>query len=330
MCTDLHVRAGSGNWRRARATGIGASEIAMALGIAPPTWGGPTTLYYRKRGELPDDFDNSRMEWGRRLEATILARFFECHPELEGPRRTGRLYRSNARPWQLATPDALVWDTRPGFSYDKVPGAPRTSHGVPTVIQVKTGSKKEGWGEPGTDEIPVYYRAQVLQEMDVVGARVAWVPVLFNGSEYREYVVERHERDITILRARGAEFWQRVMDGRPPTIDSLLATKKALADAFSVEQRVVQVSAELMAKYHRAAALAKRATDLKTRYENELRALMEDANAAVVGTTLAATRSTYTTTVLDLERLRADHPELVAKYESKAPRKRLYIKKESK
>ena len=328
MCNDLRVRAGSGNWRRARAQGIGASEIAMALGIAPPTWGGPTTLYYRKRGELPDDFDNARMEWGRRLENTILERFFECHPELDGKRRTGRLYQSKERPWQLATPDAVVMDTRHGFTYDKHPGAPRTAWGVPTVVQAKTGSKTEGWGEPGTDEIPVYYRAQVLQEMDVVGARVAWVPVLFNGSDYREYVVERDQGDIDILRARGAEFWQRVVDGRPPTVDSLLATKRALNEAFRVEpDKFVQVEPSLVEKYWRAKAVADRAEALRQRYENELRALMADASAAMAGLELAATRTTYTQRAFDLARFREENPELAAKYETKEPRTRLHIKK---
>ena len=53
MCDDLHVRAGSGNWRRARMQGIGASEIGMALGIAPHTF-----AFFANAVDLVDEVAN--------------------------------------------------------------------------------------------------------------------------------------------------------------------------------------------------------------------------------------------------------------------------------
>jgi putative phage-type endonuclease len=325
-CSDLRVRAGSKRWAQLRNTGIGASEIASVLGIAPPSWGSPMALYMRKRGELPDVRDNARMEWGRLLEATILARFLKCHPEFrEGPHLTGRLYRSNEREWQLATPDAVVFDKRPGFALDRKPYK-RTIDGWPVVIEVKTGSSKDEWGQEGTDEIPVYYRAQVMQSMDVVGATVAWVPVLFNGREYREYRVERDPLDTDILRARGGAFWRMVQEGTPPPVDSLLATGKALKVAWGVEEGVqVQVPADLVEKHRRAARVAAAAERLESKYENQIRLLLASAEVGMCGTERVAKRSTWKQSRVDLEGLRRDHPELVEKYTTKEPRQRLNI-----
>ncbi len=332
-CTNLHVRAGSQKWHAARRTGIGASEIAMALGIAPSRWGSPTALYYRKTGELPDEVDNARLMWGRELESTILKRFVKSHPEFrDNPVVTGRLYRSNERPWQLATPDAVVFDDRLGFGWDpkehQVAFTTRTRYvrAFPVVVQVKTGSKDEGWGEDGTDEIPVYYRAQVLQEMDVVGARVAWVPVLFNGRDYREYRVAYHERDVRILRARGAEFWQRVVDRDPPPVDALVATGNALRRVFGVEpDERVQVTGDLVRRLERAKRLTKRVKALHDRYENELRAHMGDAAVAMAGTTVVARRTAYTERRIDLDLLREKYPDLAEELTKDVPRTRLAV-----
>lgn len=325
-CTDLHVRAGSKNWLAARNSGIGASEIAAALGIAPPSWGSPTALYLRKRGELPDVRDNARMLWGRELEATILRRFLQCHPEFrDGPCLKSRLYRSKEREWQLATPDAVVFDRRFGFAYDPVPpGMRRTLEGWPVVVEIKTGASKDEWGEEGTDEIPVYYRAQVLQSMDVVGARVAWVPVLFNGRDYREYRVAYDPKDVAILRAKGAAFWRMVQEGTPPAVDGLEATTKAMRIAFGVEpERSVQVRHDLVLQIERAKVVQRRITQLRARLENELRAAMGEASVAMAGTTVLAKRSAFEVGVVDLDLLREEHPELVEKYTRKEPRQRL-------
>lgn len=325
-CVDLRVRAGSKNWLAVRQSGIGASEIAFALGIGNPNWGSPYDLYRRKRGEVPNDVDNALMEWGRNLEATIIKRFLKCHPEFRDNKViTGKCYRSKDREWQLATPDAVVFDTRTGFYMDVEDRQRRTRHGMPVIVQAKTGHKREGWGEEGSDEIPVYYRAQVLQEMDVVGARVAWVPVLFNGRDYREYRVEWHERDVRVLRTRGAEFWRRVQEGNPPPVDGAVATRQALLALDLEPETRTQVPRDLLEKIARAERLDDRLSAYIEGLKNRLREAMGDAEVAMAGTEVAARRTRYTQRRIDSKRLRAEEPEIAEKYTTPTEVNRLNI-----
>lgn len=277
MPIDLRVRAGSKNWHKVRATGIGASEIASVLGLSP--YASPRVLYHRKRGELPEAFDNSRMDWGRRLERVILQRFKEDHPELSHY-TIGRAYRSDRIPWQLATPDATAWSDE----FDS----------TDAIVEIKTGASRDDWGEAGTDEIPIQYRCQVMQSMDVMNARIAYVPVLFNGREYREYVVRYDKAEAHILRTRGAEFWRRVNAGIPPEVDGHHTTSDAMRSLYDVDPTAVcTVDYDTVTKLQRAKALHKRTTEQVALFENRLRVAMGDSSKAYCDGVVVATRSTW-------------------------------------
>jgi putative phage-type endonuclease len=301
-----------------RSTGIGASEIAACIGISPYT--SPLALYLRKIGELPETRDNAAMEWGRNLEAAVLKRFIQCHPEFrELPAITGRMYRHDERKWHIGTPDAIVWDTRPRFSRDyEISGIAKTIHenrlATPVIVEVKTGTKREGWGREGSDEIPVHYLAQVQYLMALVGAPVAWVPVLLNGRDYREYRVERDKDDQYILLTRGAEFWQRVLDRNPPPADGHVATTAALKGTNFDPELTAQVPADLVKKFKDSQRLV-----------NRIRELMGDAGVAMSGAAHVARRSTWEQAAVDLAGLREEHPDVVAKHTSMVKRSRLTV-----
>src|SRR5260221_100837 len=93
-------------WLAARRLGVTASEIAVILGISP--FDSPFNLYYKKTGQISEDFDNNAMSLGRHLEPWIADRWADEHPdwhiEMAG------LFASVDRPWQLATPDRLLFD----------------------------------------------------------------------------------------------------------------------------------------------------------------------------------------------------------------------------
>ncbi|MBO0875326.1 MAG: hypothetical protein J2P19_18235 [Pseudonocardia sp.] len=62
------------------------------------------------------------------------------------------------------------------------------------LLEIKHSASYDGWGDEGTDEIPVYYRAQVLWQMDAFGLDTAYVACLFLASHtIREYVLTMDE-----------------------------------------------------------------------------------------------------------------------------------------
>src|SRR5262245_21334122 len=55
------------------------------------------------------------------------------------------------------------------------------------VLQVKTARTSDGWGDPGSGEIPQDYILQTQHEMFVTGLPVADVAVLIGGQDFRIY-----------------------------------------------------------------------------------------------------------------------------------------------
>ncbi len=265
MSESLTVAPLTPQWHDARRKGIGASEIAAVLGISP--WESPFSLFWRKVNGW--DFEPSaEMEWGIRLERVIAAKYEDCHPETF--LSYGHLEQAVAPSWMLATPDFFVWSS-------EQPALP------PPVglLECKTAHSADEWGEAGTEQIPVYYRAQVLWQMAVTDLSWCDVAVLIGGSDYREYRVRRDERDIAVMVEKGRRFMARLDSGDPPPIDEHHATlvtlrrlhPELLDDRATVDDRIAE-------GYLRAARMRRLAEKTEKRYEALLRDQMGAARTA--------------------------------------------------
>jgi len=269
------------DWYQARRDRISASEIAAVLGLSP--WVSPFDLWWHKRTGEDSQADNKDMRRGHRYEALILEDFAEEHPELSlAP--CGFVVNVD-RPWQGCTPDSLAYDSQ-GDNAMVLDGS------VPVaVVQAKSGANRSEWGEPGTDEIPVHYRCQVLWEMDTLGLNVAYVPVVF-GFEYREYVVEYHEADVALLREAAQAFLTSVREDRMPDIDSHTATARRLK---RLHPELVDEQAEIpltILRQHQVAKRLKRAAEDRMRLaENRIRALAGPAATLAVTDETGKTRT---------------------------------------
>ncbi|MDG4792204.1 YqaJ viral recombinase family protein, partial [Micromonospora sp. WMMD1102] len=90
-------------WHELRRAGVTASEVAALVGISP--WDSAFSLYHRKANGWEVE-DNEDLSNGRRCEPVIAEWWADTHPDaVVCP---AGLYASQARPWQLATPDRLV------------------------------------------------------------------------------------------------------------------------------------------------------------------------------------------------------------------------------
>lgn len=203
---------GSPDWHAARADGLGGSEIAAVVGLSP--WESAYSLWHRKAGLTGPVAQTEPMVWGHRLEDDILEEFGLRHPELL---LTGSgTYRNLERAWQIANPDELAVNEA----------------GQRFGVEVKTARVADDWGRQKTDEIPVYYRAQVIHYMDTLGLQESrfFLPVLIGGSEYREYIIEYDPVDAELLRAAGAEFMASLEAGTVPEPDGHEATYRTVKE----------------------------------------------------------------------------------------------------
>ncbi|MFB6626460.1 YqaJ viral recombinase family protein [Streptomyces sp. NPDC056374] len=262
---------GSPEWHAARAAGIGGSEIAAVVGLSPHE--SRFSLWHRKQGLIGPVEETEVMYWGKVHEPGVAARFAELHPELlVAPSPT---YAAAGRSWQIANPDRKLYGAGPI-----------------ELLEIKTARDDEGWGEEGTDQIPVYYRCQCLWYLDVLGARRCHVAVLIAGSEYREYLVEYDADEAAQLRDAGVQFMHDLEHGVRPDIDGHSATYQTVrALPEGLDDVNVDILPALRDRFHTAQDAFWLADDELTACKGELLDAIGTGRRAVVGRERVATRT---------------------------------------
>ena len=225
---ELVCAATDPRWLAERRKGVTATDITAILGLSP--YQSPFGLWWEKTGpDMPAHEDSDRLRLGRELEPYIITRWAEAHDGAVFGTREG-LFRSSDRPWQLATPDVVlyedVFNPELGELGDFEPQ-------LAAVAEYKSwaDADKSSW----QDGPPPRVRAQNLWQMDTLDVAVGHVGVVFLPSgEFRSYVIEPDEPRIEVMRAAGHEFYQR-MTGElpPPDVDGSAATLAALRARFA-------------------------------------------------------------------------------------------------
>lgn len=212
-------------WRKARRRGIGSSDVASVLGVSK--FGGALTVYAEKvHGyQVPVTIP---MELGHVLEPWIVARFAKLHPELDVVAKPGMF--QGTQPWHLATPDGLAGPA----------GQEPTD-----LVEAKTanrwsdaGDPDEGWGTPGTDEVPWGYLCQVTWSCRIRRLTRWHMPVLFDQRDYREYRGE-YSQELGDQLAEYIDRWwfTHVVAGVEPLADGLDSTRLMLASRHVAKRK---------------------------------------------------------------------------------------------
>lgn len=207
-----HWPSQSEGWHAARSSGIGGSEAAAILGLSP--WLSPFALWHAKSGGWVDSESTPEQAWGTAIEPALLAWWRTAH-EPEGWSTygvPGATYVHRDRTWQHANPDGIA----------------QHRDGRLCVVEAKKASSDDDWGQPGTDEVPPYYRVQVVHYMDVLGVDLASIVVTNFGRAPEFYWIERSEAEAELIREACADFWQSLLDGTPPPLDGHAATYRTV------------------------------------------------------------------------------------------------------
>ena len=274
-------------WLEDRRSCITGTDVAAILGLS--RFSSPVQVYLDKKG-LATVEENEAMRWGKRLERPILEAYSE---RMESP-------LVFADPFKLhRVPDFPLL----GASLDAV----RIIDNAP-VDAKNTRQRGADWGPDGSDQIPVYYAAQLAVQMMVQGTEFADLAVLFSGQEFANYRVYRDTETEAMIKQRVAVWWERhIVQDVPPEIDGSDSSSRYIAQRFAKHtDKVAEVTPEVrewIRQRAEADARLKTAEADKKTAENRIKLYMGDASS-IPG--LCTWKNNRDSEVIDWESIAAD------------------------
>ena len=200
-------------WLEKRKGFIGGSDAAAILGLSK--WKTPHQVWLEKTGQVPPQPDNDAMFMGRELEPVIASIYERDHN------------------CELVMPSEM-FVTHPKFPMIAA-NADRLVRGQPKGIEIKTANYFAGkdWGEPGTDQVPIYYLPQTLIYMAVYDFDAWDFAVSIAGGRPQYYPLQRDlETESHVLNVL-AEWWDKHIIGNvEPDLDGSDATARYLDSKY--------------------------------------------------------------------------------------------------
>lgn len=263
---------------------ISASKVAAILGISP--WATPYSLWHAMAGTTPPEEQTQVQADGHYWEPHIREWFAAAHPEHDVRETT--TWRNDERPWQTADPDGLLYPADADMHT-------RATAGL-EIKAVHDYLGAAGWGKPGTDEVPDYYRVQGMWQCDTLGLdRVIFAVCGFRELMERkpaEYIVEYDAAEAAELRRIANAFRMSIAMGVEPRADY---ARDEDYRALKWKQREVSgagiaIPDEIAVPWLEALLAADRAAEAEARTRGDLVAFLGDGKAAQWGNTLLGTR----------------------------------------
>lgn len=179
-------------WLQDRQSGIGSSEAAACLGIAPS----PLEVYAKKIGVPTPDRDTIPKRVGRALEGTIA----ELYAEETGVEilESQIFVRCPTFPFMLATLDGVA--------------------GGGKVVEFKTISVRRSseLGLVEDERVPDTWLAQVHHQMIVAEVDEVDIAVLLGNEDFRVYTIHRDEMLCRLIVQAEEALWNSVLRREPP------------------------------------------------------------------------------------------------------------------
>lgn len=194
-----------------RSSYIGGADVAAILGISP--WLSPFMLYQKKIGEFKEVVTPAKQkifDRGHRWEQIVVEMLVD---ELTERGHEVKILAQNQR---YKDPEhsflAAEIDLELLIDGEEVNGEAKT---------VSPFAAK-AWGAEDSDDIPLYYAAQVAHGLMIKPRRRAVVAALTGFDDKpRVHWIDRDDETIAAIRAKEVEFWARVQDRRPPEPSTL-------------------------------------------------------------------------------------------------------------
>jgi putative phage-type endonuclease len=291
-----------------RAKFIGGSDIGAVLGISP--WRTPLQLWQDKITPRVEGQQKKVFTRGIRWESVVAEMLVES---LERQGRKVEIVTSNTRYQDTDLPflaAEIDFELRLDGASDITNCELKTVHPF----------RMREWGDSGSDDLPVYYTAQVMHGLGVTRRTSGMLAALFGADELRTYPVEADAETIAGMRSQALTFWNdHVLTGLPPA-------PKNLADLgilFGKESDGPPLLAdeELAAKVMRLRALQ---TEIKAReaesesVEFDIKRAMREASEIVMPNGKSAIEwKSRKGSWLDEAALKEAHPAIAREFQRK-------------
>lgn len=190
-----------------RMLGLGATDSPKILGFSKR--GTALSVYLQKIGEAGESAMSLPAWLGLKLEDAV----GELYSAREGfrLRHANKQYVHPQHAWMRCHLDFRVW------------GHPEL------LVECKTRAYKTGFGEDGTEEVPLDIWCQCQHEMAVTGALRDDVAVLFGHHTFHVYPIHRNDQFIDSMIPRLSEFWhENVLQRVPPAATGAAVDEAAL------------------------------------------------------------------------------------------------------
>lgn len=252
--------------RQARRSFLGSSDVPAILGLLPyANARSGIDIYLEKVGLLNPDKTNEHQMRGMLLEPYLL-NWVEQEIGKQLERDVMKVHPSEL----LCTNfDALVVPQGSGEEYTE-------------SVEAKSTVNDDGWGEPGTNQVPPWVAAQVYHGFACLPTlKRAYVAVICPGYmkfDTRLYVVERDDDMVRQIEAAGLRFMRdHVKVGIPPTgsIPSMETLKRLKREP----NKSVGVDAAMVEEWHELGERVGKMEKRRKELAREIIASMGDAEA---------------------------------------------------
>lgn len=281
--------------REARAEGVGASECAAILGLSP--FASAYDVWLEKTGKVvrEESEQTEAMEIGNAIEPTTAA-LAEKRLGCKLVKPTGTYKAENGV--MFANLDRQIDKAARGFP----------------ICELKSTWITDGWGEPGTDEVPEAVMIQVHAQMLCSDARVAHVARMLGrfGFSVSLFRVPFNAELARLIEDRVCDFWQRNVEKDIPPADSL-PSPEMVSRVPRVTGKVAPIEDRLIVAFAGARDLRLQAEKIEEEARTKLLTAMGDAEVGQ-GSAMLAQFKEVSQRKLDASALKAAHPAIVAEF----------------
>lgn len=276
-------------WLSLRKGYIGGSDAGAVIGLNP--YKSAYTLWAEKTGKIPEFEGNLTTEVGSYLEEFI-AKLFEKETGKK-VRRKNRTLVNDKYPFACADVDRVVVGENAVVEI-------KSTNSFPAMKKLKKGEYPEQWYCQGTHYLGV-------GEYDRV-----YLAVLINCREFKWFVLDRDEGEITALMTEEEKFMKYVETDTQPPVDGTASSSETLSTLYpeSNDETVNLFAYETdLQQYMALSAQIKELEKMKDEAANRVKAFLGDAGK---GTTdrykvswTSSTRSTF-----DSKRFAQEHQDI--------------------